>query len=101
MDPKSPALGRLRSRESRPITIGVLSQEVSNGYSQPISLELATVAREYGVRLITFLEWLTREQIASGRALVTDLASAARLDGLLVLPIGSTLTAEDMAGYVE
>ena len=44
--------------EVAPITIGVLTAELSNGYAEPIVSELAEAAHELGARLINFVEWL-------------------------------------------
>lgn len=83
------------------LTIGVLSGEVSNGYSEPILSELAEAAQRLGARLISFVESLGPEDVEGTRPLATDLARAPRLDALLVLPIGATIGPQDLAAYCE
>jgi len=81
------------------ITIGVLSDDVSNGYSEPIVAELSDAARERGVALINFVEWLDPNALRTKRRLTIDLAGPACCDAVLVLPIGYNLGADDLAGY--
>ena len=88
-------------RQVAPVTIGVLSGEVSNGYSEPIVSELAEAAREVGARLISFVEWLDPKDVNGSRPLATDLAGAPRLDAVLVLPVGATIGPLDLATYCE
>ena len=85
----------------RPPTIGVLSGEVSNGYSEPILSELSEAAEAAGVRLVSFVEAMAPEDISGRRPLATDLARSPRLDAVLVLPIGATLSPQDLARYCE
>ncbi|HVR20657.1 MAG TPA: substrate-binding domain-containing protein [Polyangiaceae bacterium] len=88
-------------KSSERITIGVLSDDVSNGYSEPIVAELADAARERGVALINFVEWLDPDALQTKRRLTIDLAGPASCDAVLVLPIGYNLSADDLAGYCE
>lgn len=82
--------------------IGVLADDVSNGYSEPILSELSDAAREHGVGLVSFVERLDPEIIQSRqRRLATDLAGPNTVDGLLVLPIGYDLNAAEVAAYCE
>ncbi|MGC4094429.1 MAG: substrate-binding domain-containing protein [Polyangiaceae bacterium] len=90
-----------KRRGPRTTTVGVLCGEISNGYYEPISRELSLVAREHGVRLITFVERMWPEEVRGVRALTTDLAGPTRLDAVLLLPIGAQLSAQDLAEYVE
>jgi DNA-binding LacI/PurR family transcriptional regulator/serine phosphatase RsbU (regulator of sigma subunit) len=85
----------------KPITIGVLSGEVSNGYSEPILSELSDAALRVGARLISFVEAMGPEDVSGTRPLTTDLARAARLDAVLVLPVGATIGPEHLAQYCE
>jgi sigma-B regulation protein RsbU (phosphoserine phosphatase) len=86
-------------KHSDRVTIGVLSDDVSNGYSEPIVAELSDAARERGVALINFVEWLDPDALKTKRRLSIDLAGPACCDGILVLPIGYNLGPEDLAGY--
>jgi sigma-B regulation protein RsbU (phosphoserine phosphatase) len=81
------------------ITIGVLSDDVSNGYSEPIVAELSDAARERGISLINFVEWLDPDALKTKRRLTIDLAGPACVDAVLVLPIGYNLGPGDLAGY--
>jgi phosphoserine phosphatase RsbU/P len=87
----------LKNRER--VTIGVLSDDVSNGYSEPIVAELSDAARERGVSLINFVEWLDPDALHTKRRLTIDLAGPACVDAVLVLPIGYNLGPDDLAGY--
>ncbi|HEX6764328.1 MAG TPA: LacI family DNA-binding transcriptional regulator, partial [Polyangiaceae bacterium] len=87
----------LKNKE-RP-TIGVLSDDVSNGYSEPIVAELSEAARERGVALVNFVEWLDPDALHTKRRLTIDLAGPASADAILVLPIGYNLGPGDLAGY--
>jgi sigma-B regulation protein RsbU (phosphoserine phosphatase) len=89
------------SRRS-PVRIGVLSDDVSNGYSTPILSELCDAARECGATLFSFVEWLDPETIGLGqRRLTTDLAGPSSVDAILLLPIGYNMHADDLARYCE
>jgi DNA-binding LacI/PurR family transcriptional regulator/serine phosphatase RsbU (regulator of sigma subunit) len=77
----------------------VLADDVSNGYSEPIVAELSEAARERGVALITFVEWLDPDALQTKRRLTIDLAGPASCDAVLVLPIGYNLDARDLASY--
>src|SRR5688572_22435159 len=89
------------ARPSR-IRIGVLSDDVSNGYSEPIVSELSDAAREYGASLVSFVEWLDPQIITSTeRHLTTDLATSSSVDAILLLPIGYNLSADDLGRYCE
>ena len=81
------------------LAIGVLSDEVSNGYSEPILDELALCARERGVRLVSFVERLFPADLDGSRRLTTDLARRETLDGILVLPIGYSLSPTELGRY--
>ncbi len=81
------------------LAIGVLSDEVSNGYSEPILDELALCARERSVRLVSFVERLGPGDLGGPRRLTTDLARGRTLDGILVLPIGYSLTPSELGQY--
>jgi DNA-binding LacI/PurR family transcriptional regulator/serine phosphatase RsbU (regulator of sigma subunit) len=81
------------------VTIGVLSDDVSNGYSEPIVAELSDTARARGVSLINFVEWLDPDALRTKRRLTIDLAGRNCVDAILVLPIGYNLRPEDLADY--
>lgn len=81
------------------VTVGVLSDDVSNGYSEPIVAELSEAARERGVALVNFVEWLDPDALHTKRRLTIDLAGAASCDAILVLPIGYNLSPDDLAEY--
>ena len=81
------------------VTIGVLSDDVSNGYSEPIVAELSDAARERGVSLVNFVEWLDPDALQTKRRLTIDLAGPGCVDAVLVLPIGYNLSPDDLAGY--
>jgi DNA-binding LacI/PurR family transcriptional regulator/serine phosphatase RsbU (regulator of sigma subunit) len=81
------------------VTIGVLSDDVSNGYSEPIVAELSDAARARGVSLISFVEWLDPDALRTKRRLTIDLAGPDCVDAILVLPIGYNLSPEDLAEY--
>jgi phosphoserine phosphatase RsbU/P len=85
----------------RPITVGVLSQDAYNSYVEPILDGLSSAARERGVRLVVFVEGMTPEDLLRSRRLTTSLASPATLDALLVLPLGHSLTSQDIADYCQ
>ncbi|HEY4158281.1 MAG TPA: substrate-binding domain-containing protein [Polyangiaceae bacterium] len=87
--------------EERRTTIGVLTEEVANAYSEPILRELDEVARERGVSLLYFVEWLEPKDLSERRFLTTDLAGPQNVDAVLVLPLGYSLSARDLAGYCE
>jgi sigma-B regulation protein RsbU (phosphoserine phosphatase) len=81
------------------LAVGVLSDEVSNGYSEPILDELALCARERGIKLISFVERLFPSDLGGTRRLTTDLAQQGILDGILVLPIGYSLSPAELGEY--
>src|SRR6185436_12076588 len=81
------------------ITIGVLSDDVSNGYSEPIVAELSDAARARGVSLINFVEWLDPDALQTKRRLTIDLAGPNCVDAILVLPIGYNLSPKDLSDY--
>ena len=83
------------------VTIGVLSDDVSNGYSEPIVAELSEAARERGVALVSFVEWIDPDALHTKRRLTIDLAGAACADAILVLPIGYKGTWEMQGNYRE
>jgi sigma-B regulation protein RsbU (phosphoserine phosphatase) len=90
------------TRRADHIRIGVLSDDVSNGYSEPIVAELSDAARERGAALVSFVEWLDPSALAgTGRRLTTDLAGPSSVDAILLLPIGYDLGPEDLARYCE
>jgi len=89
-------------QSARATTIGILTDEVGNGYSEPILREVSDVAREHGVNLVYFVEWISPEDVTgAARLLTTDLASIDSVDALLVLPLGYSLSAHDLARYCE
>jgi sigma-B regulation protein RsbU (phosphoserine phosphatase) len=92
-------VGWSRYAQRRLLAIGVLSDEVSNGYSEPILDELALCARERGVRLVSFVEHLAPNDLGGPRRLTTDLARGEMLDGILVLPIGYSLSPSELGHY--
>jgi DNA-binding LacI/PurR family transcriptional regulator/serine phosphatase RsbU (regulator of sigma subunit) len=83
------------------LAVGVLSDEVSNGYSEPILDELALCARERGIKLISFVERLAPADLGGTRRLTTDLARQGILDGILVLPIGYNLSPAELGEYCQ
>ncbi|HEX6275891.1 MAG TPA: substrate-binding domain-containing protein [Polyangiaceae bacterium] len=87
----------LKSRDR--VTIGVLADDVSNGYSEPIVAELSDAARERGVSLINFVEWLGPDALYARRRLTIDLAGPSCCDAVLVLPIGYNVGADELARY--
>lgn len=86
-------------KSSERVTIGVLSDDVSNGYSEPIVAELSEAARERGVALVNFVEWLDPDALQTKRRLTIDLAGPDCVDAVLVLPIGYNLGSGDLASY--
>ena len=99
-DDQLATLARAATRD-RELTIGILSDDVGNGYSAPIIGEFWRLARRHGMRLIQFVERLEPEDVRGRRRLVTDLASARCLDAVLVSTIGPNLSAEDVGLYCE
>lgn len=79
----------------------MLSDEVTNGYSEPILSSLAAAARERGVSLISFVDWVRLEDIRGSRRLVTDLPGPRSVDAILLLSLGYHLSSEDLATYCE
>jgi phosphoserine phosphatase RsbU/P len=83
----------------RPRRIALLTENLGNGYSEPIFAEVIGVAREHGIEVICFVQGLT--EVPPLRNMVSDLAGKQCVDGILVLSLGSTVSVDDLVAYCQ
>jgi phosphoserine phosphatase RsbU/P len=83
----------------RPRRIAFLTENLGNGYTDPIFDEVVRVAQEHGIEVLCFTQGLT--EVPPLNNVVADIAARECVDGILVLSLGNAVGVDDLVAYCK